>query len=165
MLITCVGGGNAGQILGPVEERLALRVPDVEKRRIESHRFYLITGVSPSNTVTFRGNPFPAGGQFQVLIVEWNFLFRLRGEPDELGAILLHEIGHTLNPAVPNLPDREHRADDYARLCRYGPPLARNLKRCLQANMEGFEQAATNERIRRIESDEQLKLDLLAALA
>lgn len=163
MLITCVGGGNHGQILVPVEELLVRRVPECEKHRIESHKFYLATAVAPSSTATFRGNPFPTDRQFQLLIVEWKFLFQLRRELEQVAAVLLHEIGHTLNPPpAPNITEAEHHADDYARHCRFGPPLRHNLMKCLQANMEGFDQTSTQERIRRIEANDQLKLNLIA---
>jgi len=165
MLITCVGGGNAGQILPIVEDRLNGRLAVDERQRIESHRFFFVTCVNPSSTVDFRGNPFPVVGPFRVLFIEWTFFYGLRGEPDELGAVLLHEIGHTLNPAPAGRnAEKEHYADDYARHCGYGEFLRRNLERCLRGHVAGFEPDATNERIHRMTPDEPLKLNLVAAV-
>jgi len=163
MLITCVGGGNHGQILAPLEELLVARVPECERQRIENQKFYLVTVVAPSSTASFRGNPFPADGRFQVLIIEWKFLFQLRAELEQLAAVLLHEIGHTLNPPpIRNVTEAEHHADDYARYCSFGSALRQNLTRCLQSKMDGFDQTLTQERIRRIEANDQLKLNLIA---
>jgi hypothetical protein len=166
MPITLAGGGNAIQIFPIVLERLNARLNADEIRRIESHRFFFVTCVNPSSTVAFQCNPFPTAGPFRVLFIEWKFFFGLRGAPDELGAVLLHEVGHTLNPAPADRnTESEQYADDYARYCGFGVALRQNLERCLRDQLMGFEPDAVNERIRRITPAGPLNLNLVAPAA
>jgi hypothetical protein len=163
MLITPVGGGNAVQIFPTVLDRLSAGLNADERRRIESYQFFFVTCVSPSSTVKFRGNPFPHEGSFRILFIEWKFFSDLRGKPDELGAVLLHEVGHTLNPAPAGRnTEEEYYADDYARHCGFGGPLRRNLEGCLRNHLVGFERDGVKERICRITPGGPLNLNLVA---
>lgn len=89
----------------------------------------------------------------------------------DIVAILLHEIGHTVNLppcfyedaddyAVPEGDMEEYYADDYVRHCGFEEVWVNLLKRMRRENVYGFLGDSIERRIQRIEDGEKLRLNL-----
>jgi hypothetical protein len=162
MQLRYVGGGLHQTIFYPIEDALDI-IPDDEKKRIEKSNFFITTAVLPTGIVGFKGNPFPSNDKFYLIYFEYEFLIQMKSRGNELAAILLHEIGHLLNPPAtikPTPDEKEMYADDYVRHCGFGKQLVSNLEYCY-ANIELFQKPITILRKNRILQNSEILLNLI----
>jgi hypothetical protein len=82
----------------------------------------------------------------------------------EFKALLLHEIGHVVNPPKNYNPadtsESEFYADDYVRHCGFAEDLANCLEVLMRLDPDGFDFELTMMRINRIKNDDTLLLNL-----
>lgn len=103
-------------------------------RLVEMNSVFIRT-FSPSSKVDLEG--ISINGSMVLINIEGNLLGKLL--PEEITAILLHEIGHALNPDHTGL-DGEYIADNFAAEKGYADWIVRSLEKGLRNNWLGFDQ-------------------------
>ena len=83
----------------------------------------------------------------QLINIDYNFLIKIPER--ERVAIILHEIGHAMNPLIKQ-KEGEFIADDYAIDRGFGEDLKNSLERCIIDYPLEFNKPITTERINRI---------------
>ncbi len=83
----------------------------------------------------------------KLINIDINFLKRL--EADERISILLHELGHAINPEVES-QSSEFNADDFAISRGYNKAMKASLQRNIIDNPDEYDKEITKQRIARI---------------
>ncbi len=111
---------------------------------IDKMNIYFNCFFSPGSMTEMRYNiPLKS----KLINIDINSLKRLN--PKERIAILLHEIGHAINPGT-DVQSSEFNADDFAIARGYGQTLKESLTRNITENPEEFDKEITRLRIARI---------------
>jgi hypothetical protein len=97
---------------------------------------------SPSSIVELSN--VPSSDIIYLITFESNYLSKFPA--DEIVAILLHEIGHSKNPAIKFL-EGEYLADAFVKERGYSHTLIRGLQRGLQSQLIGFDAQDCQNRI------------------
>lgn len=163
--ITIVGESNKDR-LRKVNTLLERILSDEEQDRIERHNIAITISASPSSMVSCKTNPLKDLQLLNLIFLEIKFYREFKENPQQLAAVLLHEMGHVLNPPPndKNTPQyREFYADDYVRYCNFAPPLIKNLEECLKkphlsSEIENID--LSKKRISRIQNNDDLLLNL-----
>ncbi len=106
------------------------RVPEEEQKKIRAARVFLFYSEGPGCITKFRFKE--TEGQINRLIVIDKTLTRelLKFDPTEIGAEIMHEIGHYLNKEPKDQgASCEFFADDYARRLGFSASLGSGLKK------------------------------------
>lgn len=111
---------------------------------IDNNNIYFNCFFSPGSMTDVRFN-IPV--RSKLINIDINFLKRL--EADERIAILLHELGHAINPGVDS-QSSEFNADDFAISRGYDKALKASLQRNLIDNPDEYDKEITRQRIARI---------------
>jgi hypothetical protein len=106
----------------------------------------------------------PQGNYHSLVMIDISLLEQAVISPKMQVGVILHEIGHVVNPPQPSLTpnymdalrygrefDEEICADLYAARCGYGEAFASALKLMRQQGIYGFDSGAVSERILRLE--------------
>jgi hypothetical protein len=133
-------------------------LPDGEAEKIIEAGVKLAVMFSPASQLKL-----PKGDYDNLVIIDVSFLGQKVISPEIQVSIILHEIGHIVNPPQPctnpnymdamNYGDKfddELCADLYAARCGYGEAFASALKLMRQRAIHGFESESVAERINRL---------------
>jgi hypothetical protein len=100
---------------------------------------------APSNVTELRNTP--AVEIMRLIVFEAGYLQKLM--PQEVVAIILHEIGHVFNPHT-DLQQREFNADDFAISKGFGKYIKKSLLSSIQNEPHSFDNPINHARILRI---------------
>jgi hypothetical protein len=123
----------------------ALSLSDVQN--MCDHNIFFARTLSPSCTSVLVNTP--SVDSLQLIIFECDHFSLF--SPQERTAILLHEIGHALNPGLEG-DENEFIADNFAIDRGYGPYIVSSITYGISRNLIGFEQAINQRRIKRIQN-------------
>lgn len=105
-------------------------------------KFAIITAPAAQFTIDIEGSAV------NIICFEKHMLSKFSKE--EVVAIILHEIGHVINPNNSNKDLHEFQADDYAVDRGYGGYIKSSLEKGIDQNYEGFRQDINMRRIARL---------------
>lgn len=142
-------------------------LPEIECQRILDADLSITLMFAPASAISAK---IPTG---HVVILEGNLIMFGGLRPAQAIAMLLHEIGHVVNPPPtspvqdsymegldPTEKPHEFAADDYARHCGYGESLVSGLQALIKIDPQSFETDLTRRRIARIEGNQASILNL-----
>lgn len=117
---------------------------DEDFKEIDKKNIYFNCFFSPGSMTDMR---YSIPIKSKLINIDINSLKRFK--PKERIAILLHELGHAINPGTDS-QSSEFNADDFAIARGYGQPLKESLSRNITENPGEFDKEITRLRIARI---------------
>ena len=99
---------------------------DEDVQRLEDMNVFFCRSYAPSCVTELKNTP--AVETMRLIVFEAEHIKKL--SPEEVVAIILHEIGHVFNPHQ-DLQQREFNADDFAILKGYGKHIKSSLTKSL----------------------------------
>lgn len=121
---------------------LSLSLDDFNLFKDRNIYFYPIFSPASQSSLTIN---LPTGARIIGVDINVITLF----SPEEGAAILLHEIGHALNPSLKGV-DGEYAADDYAVCHGYKEHIISGLEKGKLVNPSAFDKETTDKRINRL---------------
>jgi len=118
----------------------SLTIDDIE--RLLSQNTFFSYAYSPSSIIELAN--VKSCDKMNLIIFEGNYLTRFL--PEEITAILLHEIGHAFNSSLKGL-DGEFVADKFVKEKGYGRWIISALEKGVKQNLNGFDSDICNKRI------------------
>lgn len=136
-----------GQLLQTRNEYQMLfqALSDEDVQRLDDMNVFFCRSYAPS-IVTELSNT-PAVETMRLIIFEGEYLKKLL--PEEIVAIILHEIGHVFNPHL-DLQQREFNADDFAISKGYGRHIKSSLTKSIAEEPKTFDNPINRARLERI---------------
>jgi Zn-dependent protease with chaperone function len=154
-------------------------IPPAEWIRIRSQNIFLTVTSLPATTLIL-GDALKNLDSPKLVVVELSLVKAGKLSAAEAIAMLLHEIGHIVNPPNTDSDDalvemaandsawiqrQETCADDYARHCGYGDEIVSGLEKLANLQREDFATDEVRRRIERIKKNDQLNLNLLRTVS
>jgi hypothetical protein len=118
-----------------VHELLINALTEEEIDRLIELNLSFIRNYSPSSKIDLTG--VNVDGSMTLINIEGNLINNL--VPDEIAAILLHEIGHAFNPGISGI-EGEYLADNFAKEKGYGKWVISSLEKGLKRKWLGFDE-------------------------
>jgi len=118
---------------------------DADLQRLDDMNVFFCRSYAPS-IVTELSNT-PAVETMRLIIFEGGYLKKLL--PEEVVAIILHEIGHVFNPHQ-DLQQREFNADDFAISKGYGKHIKSSLTKSIANDPITFDNPINRARVERL---------------
>jgi hypothetical protein len=129
-------------------EKLCGLLTENEVDQLYNLNVIFIRTTSPSSQIELEDLNINGGAIF--INVDANLFTRLL--PDELLAIILHEIGHAFNPGVTGM-DGEYVADGFAQSKGYAKWIALSLQKGVNNKWIGFDKAECDLRIKKLQEN------------
>jgi len=118
---------------------------DNDVQSLEDMNVFFCRSYAPSCVTELRNTP--SVETMRLIIFEAEYLGKLR--PEEVVAIILHEIGHVLNPHA-DLQQREFNAHDFAISKGFGKYLASSLAASIKSEPRMFDNNINRLRLQRV---------------
>lgn len=115
---------------------------DDDIERLISQNTFFSYAYSPSSIIELSN--VKSCNKMNLIIFEGNYLSRFL--PEEITAILLHEIGHAFNSSLKNL-DGEFVSDNFVKEKGYSRWIISALEKGVKQNLNGFNSDICNKRI------------------
>lgn len=120
---------------------------DEDVQRLDDMNVFFCRSYAPSCITELKNTP--AVEIMRLIVFEAEHLRKLT--PEEVVAIILHEIGHVFNPHQ-DLRQREFYADDFAISKGYGKHIKSSLIKSLETEPTTFDNETNRDRIKRLKS-------------
>jgi len=136
-----------GQFLQTRNEyaKLFQALSDEDVQRLDDMNVFFCRSYAPSCVTELKNTP--AVETMRVVVFEAEYLKKL--SPEEVVAIILHEIGHVFNPHQ-DLQQSEFNADDFAISKGYGRHIKSSLTKSIAAEPKIFDNTINRARVERI---------------
>lgn len=118
---------------------------DDDVQRLDDMNVFFCRSYAPSIVTELKNTP--AVETMRLIIFEGEYLKKLL--PEEIVAIILHEIGHVFNPHQ-DLQQREFNADDFASLKGYGKHIKSSLTKSIENEPITFDNPINTARVVRL---------------
>jgi hypothetical protein len=124
--------------------KMVLHLSDADVADIEESAVYFNLVPAPA-AQSILNQSLPKGAK--IITIDTNMTKRFSTR--ELTAIILHELGHALNPGKSGM-DGEHTADDYAVAKGFKEEIVSSLEKAIQNDPQNFDNDSTLKRIERL---------------
>ena len=118
---------------------------DDDIQLLEDMNVFFCRSYAPSCVTELKNTP--SVDTMRLIIFEAEYLGKLR--PEEVVAIILHEIGHIFNPHA-DLQQREFNADDFAISKGFGEYIASSLANSIKSEPAMFDNKINRLRLQRV---------------
>jgi len=141
-------------------------IPDAERSRIADAPIGLAAFYTPGSRLGPTEIQMLQSIQFLIALDMSYLKAEFLTAPEQVG-IIIHELGHVLNPAIYDpcscmnaALDEELYADYYTIHCGYGSEFASAMAKMRQANVHGFASSSIQQRLDELASPSSIRLNL-----